>query len=138
MTCPFCSLNPERNTVIESRKNCFVMFSNPRLMEGHLLIIPKKHVERLSELNGNEKKELLEIVIEFEEKLLKIFPGCDIRQNYRPFVKQGDYKVDHLHIHLQPRTLEDELYKKVQVFEKEIFRWQTEEEKALLLRKLKE
>ena len=136
MTCPFCTLDPKRNTIIENRKNCFVMFSNPRLMEGHLLVIPKRHVERLSELNEQEKKELLETVIGFEEKLLKIFPGCDIRQNYRPFVKQSDHKVNHLHIHLQPRTMEDDLYKKVQVFEKDVFKWSTKNEESKLIKLL--
>ena len=112
------------------------MFSNPRLMEGHLLIIPKRHVERLSELNEQEKKDLLETVIEFEEKLLKVFPGCDIRQNYRPFIKQSDYKVDHLHVHLQPRTMEDDLYKKVQVFEKDVFKRSTKDEENKLIKLL--
>ena len=47
--------------------------------------------------------------------------GCDIKQNYRPFQKQTKLKVNHLHIHLQPRELFDNLYEKSQIFEKEIF-----------------
>ena len=45
------------------------MFSNPRLMEGHLLVIPKRHVEKLSELNEEERKELFDTVIEYQEKI---------------------------------------------------------------------
>ena len=129
MDCPFCNIDKKRNKVIKYGKNVFVMFSNPRLMEGHLLVIPKRHVEKLSELNEEERKELLDTVIEYEEKILKnISPGCDVRQHYRPFLKQSELKVDHLHIHLQPRKLEDDLHHKLQLFGKDVFKELTKEE----------
>lgn len=131
MSCPFCNLDTERSTVIKEKEKVFVMLSNPWLMEGHLLVVPKRHVEKLSELKEDEKKELLDTVIEFEEKILsKIAPGCDIKQHHRPFLPESDLKVNHLHFHLQPRNFEDEIYKKVQVFEKDVFKWVSEEEKV--------
>lgn len=48
--------------------------------------------------------------------------GGDLRQNYRPFMKEGVLKVDHLHFHLIPRAWEDEIYNKSQIFEKDIFK----------------
>lgn len=129
MNCPFCNIDKEKTRIIRKGKNIFVVFSNPRLMEGHLLVIPKRHVEKLSELNKEEREELFETVIDFQEKILsKISKGCDIRQNYRPFQRQDNLKVSHLHIHLQPREFEDQLYKKSQIFEKEIFRGLTKTE----------
>ncbi len=113
------------------------MFSNPRLMEGHLLVIPKRHVEKLSELNEEERKELLDVVVEYEEKILKnISPGCDIGQHYRPFLEQSELKIDHLHIHLQPRRLEDDLHRKLQFFGKNVFKKLTKEEIDKILSKL--
>ncbi len=129
MDCPFCNINKEKTRIIKEGKNVFVVFSNPRLVKGHLLVIPKRHVVKISELNAKEKKELFDTVIEFQEKILKkISSGCDIRQNYRPFQKQGGLKVNHLHIHLLPREFEDELYQKCQINEKEIFTNLKEEE----------
>lgn len=123
MDCPFCNINKEKTRTIKQGKHANVIFSNPRLMPGHLLVVPKRHVEKLSELKQVEKKELLDLVIEFQEKILKnIAGGCDIRQNYRPFQKQSDLKVHHLHIHLQPRKFKDNLYKKCQIFETDIFK----------------
>lgn len=123
MACPFCEINNERTRIIKSKKHVFVVLSNPRLMPGHLLIISKRHVEKISELDDNEKKELFDTIIEFQEKILsKLSMGCDIRQNYRPFLKQNNLKINHLHMHLLPRTFRDELYLKSQVFEKEIFK----------------
>jgi len=84
----------------------------------------KRHTPRilgLKEKNGT--------VIEYQEKILKnIAPGCDIRQHYRPFLKQSELKVNHLHIHLQPRELDDELYRKCQIYHKDVFKELTEEE----------
>ena len=123
MDCPFCNINPEKTRILKDKKFVRVIFSNPRLMPGHLLIVPKRHIEKLSELNKEEQKELFETIIEFQEKILsKVASGCDIRINYRPFQKQDNLKVNHLHVHLYPRELFDELYDKCQIFEKDIFK----------------
>lgn len=109
----------------------FTALSNPRLMPGHLLIIPKRHIEKPSELTGEERAELFEMVITFQEKILqKVATGCDIRQNCRPFLPQGKLKVNHLHFHLLPREFEDELYSKSMIYEKTIFQNLPEEEAA--------
>jgi len=106
-------------------------------MPGHLLVIPKRHVEKPSELNEQERAELFETVIEFQEKILnKISSGCDIKQNYRPFQKQNRLKVNHLHFHLQPRELFDELYKKCQIFQKDIFKDLSQQELSEMFEKL--
>jgi ATP adenylyltransferase len=120
MICPFCSIEKER--LIFDGKTVFVILSNPHLMESHMLVVPKRHVEKLSELGEDERKELFDTAIEFQEKLLKKFPGCDIRQNCRPFLPESSIKVNHVHFHLQPRSPEDELYTKSQKFEKELFK----------------
>ena len=123
MDCPFCNINSEKTRILKDKKFVRVIFSNPRLMPGHLLIVPKRHIEKLSELNKEEQKELFETIIEFQEKILgKVASGCDIRINYRPFQKQDNLKVNHLHVHLYPRELFDELYDKCQIFEKDIFK----------------
>lgn len=129
MSCPFCEINEKRNKIIWEGKHVFVTLSNPRLMLGHTLVIPKRHVEKLSELYKEEKEELFETAIKFQERVLsKISSGCDIRVHYRPFQKQNNLKVNHLHLHIRPRELEDNLYQKSQIFEKEIFTELSDEE----------
>ena len=133
MECPFCEiLQIKKEGIIEERKSVFVILSNPRLMPGHLLIIPKRHVFKLSELSAEEREELFDTVIKFQERIVSEFAtGCDVRQNYRPFLKQGRLKVDHVHMHLLPRTFEDEYYQKCQIFEKDVFKELSEEEKKI-------
>lgn len=135
MNCPFCNFN-KKEMIFEGKK-VFVCLSNPRLVKGHLLVISKRHVQKLSELDENERKELFDVVIKFQEKILKKFSkGCDVRQNYRPFQKQNKLKIDHLHVHLQPREFKDELYEKCQIFETSIFRELVKDEKDKILKSI--
>lgn len=127
--CPFCDKEKLQSRLVREGDQMFVIMSDPRLMRGHLLVIPKRHVEKISELSPKEKAELWATVETFQEKiLLALGSGCDISQHYRPFMQQSSLKVDHLHIHLQPRELNDELYESSQMYEKKLFRRLTDHE----------
>lgn len=119
-TCPFCNLDKSR--VISENDHAKVIFSNPRLTRGHLLVIPKRHVEQPWDTRADERKAIFEFIDKYQKILAeKLGTGCDVRQNYRPFLEQGRLKVNHLHYHLIPRIFEDELYEKSQIHEKDIF-----------------
>ena len=122
--CPFCFYNLENQALIlKDSRCCSIILSNPALVEGHCLVIPKRHIERLDELNSNEREDLWLQTELMYIRLLNVYgEGCDIRHNYRPFQTQDDLKVNHLHIHLLPRQLFDELYQGCQRFETDIFR----------------
>ena len=47
--------------------------------------------------------------------------GVDIRQNYRPFLEQSKLKVDHVHFHVYPRSLNDYLYQVSEQYETDLF-----------------
>ena len=130
MDCPFCTIEKnERSRILFQGKSVFVIFSNPRLVPGHLLVIPKRHVLKLQELSRDEQKELFDTALLWQEQIIKkLAPGCDIRQNYRPFIQQNNLKIDHAHVHLIPRGSEDELYQKSMKYEKEIFAPLSQEE----------
>jgi len=105
------------------KSHCVVTLSDPRLMAGHLLVIPKRHVEKLQELNSDELKEVFDTTLEYQSKIIEnVAPGCDIRQHYRPFLSENDTKVDHAHIHLHPRKFEDELYTESQQHESKLYK----------------
>ncbi len=135
--CPFCQNNKERLLFETDRVK--VIFSDPRLTEGHLLVIPKRHVEELWNLSDAELKEILSQLKVLQKKISKtIGTGCDIRQNYRPFLNQNKLKVDHLHFHLIPRTFEDEIYHRTQKDEVILFKDLEEREVKKVSRLLKE
>ena len=72
--CVFCEIisrNKKNETqFISESKHSFIILSNPSLTKGHLLIILKKHVEKISELKNFEKKDLFKII---EEKVPGVF-----------------------------------------------------------------
>jgi histidine triad (HIT) family protein len=130
MKCVFCEiLSNKKERIIRETKNTVTILSNPYLLKGHCLIIPKKHYKSILEIPDEILCELIKEVRAVEKILLEKFraSGCDIRQHYRPFQKESLLKIDHLHFHVIPRELEDELYKKSMIFEKEVFKELDEE-----------
>ena len=119
--CVFCNLDKEK--IIRETENTVTILSNPYLMKGHCLVIPKKHYEKFSEIPEDIRLELINKAINVGDLLIEKLnaTGVDIKQNYRPFLVDGKYKRDHLHIHVIPRWLEDKLYSECQVYEKNVF-----------------
>lgn len=117
--CPFC--NPTQR-VLKENDSAQVILSNPRKVPGHFLVIPKRHVEKPWELKQDEVADIFSLIFEVEQKIVgKLGDGCDIRQNYRPFLKQSNLKVDHVHFHIIPRSNEDYIYSISEKFEKDLF-----------------
>ncbi len=118
-TCPFCSCD-ER--VLKDNRLAQVILSDPHKVPGHLLVLPKRHVEKPWELTKDEIQAVFELIFYIEQKIIgKLGDGCDIRQNYRPFMKQSRLKVDHVHFHVIPRSLEDYIYKVAEQYETDLF-----------------
>ena len=124
MACPFCRVNTENTEVLAKREFVYVCLSNPRLVPGHTLVIPDRHVVSITELTDEEYKDFFHTIREFHDKIVhgSVASGCDIRINNRPFQKQDGLKINHLHAHLQPREYKDELYRRSQIYETELFR----------------
>jgi diadenosine tetraphosphate (Ap4A) HIT family hydrolase len=137
MTCKFCDLNKEE--IIRETENTITILSNPYLMEGHSLVIPKLHVEKLSELSNKIRYELIDEVMNVQELLIKNLDvsGCDLRCNYRPFLPDNNLKVSHLHFHVIPRYFGDELYEKSMIHEKQVFTALTPDLTKFLIGRLK-
>ncbi len=117
--CPFCD---PKDRVLKENEHALMLLSNPRKMPGHFLVIPKRHVEKTWELTKDELSAIFDLIFFIEKKIIgKLGDGCDIRQNYRPFLEQSKLKVDHVHFHVYPRYYEDYLYKVSEKFEADLF-----------------
>ena len=117
--CPFCNLTQR---VIKENQLASVILSNPRKVPGHFLVIPKRHVEKPWELTKDEVAAIFDLIFLVQRKVSeKLAEGCDIRQNYRPFLKQSRIKIDHIHYHVIPRNFEDPIYVKVEKHETDLF-----------------
>jgi diadenosine tetraphosphate (Ap4A) HIT family hydrolase len=124
MACPFCKIDTEVSRVVFTTRRIQGVLSNPRLVRGHLLIMPRRHIESPWNMTKEERAEIQECVLFYQERISKrLAPGCDVRQNYRPFIPEGRLKVNHVHFHLLPRwpAEQDELYQRSMKYEKDIF-----------------
>lgn len=117
--CPFCE---PTQRVLKENEYAYVILSDPRKVPGHFLVNPKRHVEKPWDLTKDELGGVFELVFLVQQKILgKLGDGTQIRQNYLPFIEQGRTKVDHVHFHVIPRSLNDYLYQKAEKFETDLF-----------------
>jgi len=128
--CPFCTSVKQGGRILKEGEYAYVIFSNPRLMPGHLLVIPKRHIDgRIGDLSKEESEEIFDFLSEFQEKILeKLASGCDIRQNFKPYVENSRTHVNHMHFHLHPREFKDELHEKADVYRKPLYQDLPQEE----------
>ena len=134
--CPFCS-EEVKERALKKGKFAFVLLSNPRIAPGHLLTIPKRHVQKLSELNNSEIKEIFEFLANFQDKILsKLSTGTEIRQNYKPYFGNSKTHVKHFHFHLVPRKETDEIATRVDIYRKPLYKELSEAEKNRILKLL--
>ena len=118
--CPFCG-NGEQ--VLKSNEHAQVLLSNPRKVPGHFLVLPKRHIEKPWELTDLERRDIFELTDYVSQRLIEhgLGEGVDVRQNYRPFLYHSKLKVNHIHYHVIPRSLEDYIYQISEKYDTELF-----------------
>ena len=139
MSCPFCNIIETKYRLLEEGDDFIVILSNPRLMPGHTLVIPKRHILKPAEMTPTERKNVFDAILKWQDKITKmIATGCDVRQNFRPFLPESRLKVDHVHYHLYPRELNDEFFLAIDIKSRDIFKDLSDEERermqAILLK----
>ena len=119
LDCPFCD---PLERVVKSNDTAQVLLSDPRKVPGHILVMPKRHITKPSDLTPEELQDVFQLIFFIEDRIIgKLGDGCDIRQNYRPFMKQSGLKIDHIHFHVIPRSYHDYIYSVSEKFETDLF-----------------
>lgn len=104
--CVFCKIasSPDRKTVYESEN--FVAFPdiNP-LVDGHTLIVSKKHFVNLMDMPESLASEMLDVIKKvFELRTKEGAEGFNLISNNFPVAGQF---VMHVHLHVLPRRKGD-------------------------------
>ncbi|HHI00879.1 MAG TPA: HIT family protein [Thermococcus litoralis] len=100
MDCPFC--NPPKEALLYENEHIRILIDSYPANRGHLLIVPKRHVENWRELKEEEKLAIMkgvELAINKLEEALKP-DGFNVGANLGEVAGQT---VAHLHIHVIPR-----------------------------------
>jgi diadenosine tetraphosphate (Ap4A) HIT family hydrolase len=105
--CLFCRFNDQTvNKIFAESSNFYARRDNFPAAEGHLEIVPKRHVVSFFELTQAEVSEAYHLMAEVRVRLTELYKP----EGYTIGVNEGraaGRSVDHLHIHLIPRHFGD-------------------------------
>ena len=104
MTCIFCDiLNGKRDAHIVYEDDEHIAFLDKYpIDDGHTLVIPKKHYERITDMNSHDVGKIFSLVPKIAKAVLS-GAGADafsLAQNNGKAAKQI---IPHVHIHIIPR-----------------------------------
>ena len=105
--CIFCVKPGEgsdaENLIVHRGPTCFVILNAYPYNNGHLMVVPYRHLSRLSELSAEENAEMLRLAALMTEVLGDVSgpDGYNIGMNLGRVAGAGI--ADHLHLHVVPR-----------------------------------
>lgn len=112
--CIFCikpkETNDRQNLIPYRGRLCFVILNYYPYNNGHLMVVPYRHVGELTELTAEEQQELMGLIARSTRALgIALKPqGFNIGFNLGKAAGAG--VEDHLHCHVVPRWLGDTNY----------------------------
>ena len=100
MECPFC--RQEMLSIVLENDHALAFYDKYPVQKGHLLIIPKKHVETYFEADNEQIMAIHDLIHKGKMILDKEFQpdGYNIGVNIGYY---GGQTISHLHFHLIPR-----------------------------------
>lgn len=109
--CVFCTRHKrkkDRDDLILARgKYSFVIMNKFPYNNGHLMVIPYKHVSSLTKLNANEAKEIFAFLAKAEKVMTKALKPHGFNGGLNLGRAAGAGIDDHIHFHLIPRWFGD-------------------------------
>lgn len=104
--CPFCIENI-KDRIVAERESVVAIEDQFPVTEGHLLILPKRHVENYFAMTDAEKKDADALIMTLSARIKRTDPsvsGFNVGTNVGESAGQT---VFHAHIHLIPRRHQD-------------------------------
>ena len=105
--CLFCSLlrdtQDKKNLVLSRTSHYAVILNRYPYNNGHLMIVPKRHIANLKQLSAQEKAEFFDVLIRMQNALYKTMRphGFNLGMNIADVAGAGI--PNHLHWHIVPR-----------------------------------
>ena len=112
--CIFCKALKEKkdkkNFIVLRSQYCFAILNTFPYNNGHVMIVPNRHLKSLEDLREKELLDMNKILIKIKSTLKKILnpSGFNIGMNIGKVAGAGI--AQHIHIHIVPRWLGDVNY----------------------------
>jgi len=103
--CVFCtSADPSREELVLIRSAvCYVILNLYPYNNGHLMVVPNRHVATLAATTAGEQAELMRLTRHAEIALTEAYSPQGINVGLNLGRPAGAGILDHLHVHLVPR-----------------------------------
>jgi diadenosine tetraphosphate (Ap4A) HIT family hydrolase len=105
LECPFCAEDLIDNQSFASNHTATALLTYKPIVEGHVLVIPQRHVERFEELSQQEVADIQSLI----SKVHTVMAGKSGVSDYLLLQKNGKgagQTVPHVHFHYLPRSPE--------------------------------
>lgn len=107
--CTFCRIlregeeRKEENLVLAFDETVYIVMNRYPYSNGHVMVLPNRHVQRMSQLSPGENRDVFDRV-RLVERLLETAFGCEgINVGINLGEAAGAGIEEHLHVHLVPR-----------------------------------
>jgi ATP adenylyltransferase len=102
--CAFCELKGRNeNLVLYRGRFCYVILNLYPYNNGHLMVVPNRHLAELASTTTEERVELMELVRHAEMALIESYRPDGINVGINLGRTAGAGILEHLHVHLVPR-----------------------------------
>ena len=105
--CVFCAAastdDDRRSLIVERGEHCFTVLNTFPYAPGHLMVVPRSHVDGLGDLADEESNELMRLARRAIEVLQEVMNpgGFNVGMNIGAVAGAGI--SDHVHLHVVPR-----------------------------------
>lgn len=106
--CAFCDNSENRNREILRNDLVWAFPTNIPIVPGHTLICPVRCVQTFEELTQEERNAIFSLMEKIKKSLRIGFGATGFNHAWNEN-KEGGQSVPHFHLHLLPRTSEDEV-----------------------------
>jgi len=104
--CIFCTAAgrlDDDDLVVHAGRRCFVILNKYPYNNGHLMVVPRRHVGRLASLESDELVELSSLTQRAERALTEAYAPHGFNMGLNLGRPAGAGVLDHLHLHVVPR-----------------------------------
>jgi ATP adenylyltransferase len=110
--CVFCAAlaGSEASLVVFRGASCFVILNKYPYNNGHLMVVPNRHIASLKEATNGELCEMIELASRAEVALTEAFSPHGFNMGINLGKPAGAGILDHLHMHVVPRWNGDTNY----------------------------
>ena len=103
--CVFCEAlsGEEASLVVFRGVTCYVILNKFPYNNGHLMVVPNRHVASLGEATGDELSELIDLARRAEVAIREAYAPHGLNMGINLGKAAGAGILDHLHMHVVPR-----------------------------------